>query len=725
MSIHPVILCGGSGTRLWPASRPSRPKQFLRLVGERSLFQDTVLRLRGLEGAAPPVVVAGRSHLDAIKRQLAELDVEGTVLIEPEGRDSAPAIAAAAYWIARYDPDGVAVVAASDHHIPDPGAMHDAVALAALAAARGRIVTSGVRPTEAATAYGYILPGAELRDTPGVFAIERFVEKPDAATARAYVDAGYLWNSGNFVFACSALVAGLDEHAPAVSRAARDAVAQAREDGHAIWLDQAFLTAPKISLDYALMEKTDRAAVAPVDFAWSDLGAWDAVWAASPRDADGSSVTGAGLLVGSRDCLIRNAGGPLVVGVGLERVAVVVEPDAILVCALDSAQGVKAAVDALKAGGRPEAEAPQAALAGWRDRLTAWLMTAALPAWWALGADLDQGGFHEALDFRARPVGGPRRARVQARQIYCFAAAGELGWAGPWRTAVEHGLTRLLGAYRREDGLFRTLVASDGGALDETATLYDQAFALFALAWAAKVLPERASGLEATARLVVEALRAHRAGRRGFTEVVGPTPYQSNPHMHLFEAALAWEAVSRDPTWAALADEIAALALSALIDPATGALGEHFDAAWRPAEGAAGRLVEPGHQFEWAWLLQRWGAARGDDAALAAARRLYGVGLRGVDRARGVAVDALSDDVGVTETSARLWPQTEWLKASLILDHAEEAVAAARGLQLYLDAAPPGLWRDRLGPDGRFVEEPSPASSLYHIVCAAAELARR
>ena len=725
MPIYPVILCGGSGTRLWPASRPSRPKQFIPLTGERSLFQETVLRLAGIEDARPPVVVAGAGHRAAIERQLSELGIKGVVMIEPEGRDSAPAIAAAAAWIAGREPDALAVVVASDHHIPDAAAFCAAVAVAARAAAKGRIVTFGVRPSGPATAYGYIQSGEAVEESPGVSPVARFVEKPDAATARAYVAAGHLWNSGNFVFAVSALMDELDRHAPEVARAARAALAEADQTGGVVVLGPSFRTAPKISIDYALMEKTDRAAVSPVDFTWSDLGAWDAVWAASPRDADGSVLSGPAEMIDSRDCLIRNPGGPMVVAVGLERIAVVVEPDAILVCSLDAAQGVKAATERLKGQGHAAADIVVAAsLTAWRDRLTLWLTGAALPVWWALGAD-PAGGFHEALDHLARPVDAPRRARVQARQVYSYATAGALGWSGPWRVAVEHGLDNFLARYRRPDGLFRTLVDAGGHPLEETATLYDQAFALLALASGAGALPARAGSLEADALALVGALRRTRAGARGFTETIGPTPYQSNPHMHLLEAALAWEAVAPAGIWTGLADEIADLALSRLIDPVTGALREHFDADWAPAPGPEGRLIEPGHQFEWAWLLERWGAARGNADARAAAQRLYAAGSRGIDRRRGVAIDALSDDLSVLKPTARLWPQTEWLKAALILGRTGDATAAAAGLQHYLDGAGPGLWRDKLGPEGGFIAEPSPASSLYHIVCAISELAAR
>jgi mannose-1-phosphate guanylyltransferase/mannose-6-phosphate isomerase len=726
MRIYPVILCGGSGTRLWPASRPSRPKQFIRLIGDRSLFQYTVARVQGLAGAQAPIVVAGAGHRTAIERQLAELGILGVIIVEPEGRDSAPAIAAAAHWIAAHDPDGIAVVVASDHHVPDAAAFCASVEVAAVAAAQGRIVTFGIEPAGPSTAYGYIQAADALTDAPGVFALGRFVEKPGAATAQAYVEAGFLWNSGNFVFRARTLIDELRRHAPEVGAAAAAAIEEAGPtDSGVVILGDSFRTAPKISFDYAVMEKTDRAAVAPVSYPWSDLGAWDAVWVASDRNDQGNTVSGEAMLLDSRDCLVRVSDGPLVVGIGLRRLVVVAEGDAVLICDLDTAQGVKAAVDRLKVESSPAidlARPPAPSLPALRQRLRQWLFVSALPLWWALGADHVGGGFHEALDSAAQPLSAPRRARVQARQIYSYATAGALGWPGPWKQAVEHGLDYFLARYRRPDGLFRTLVTGEGAPADETAILYDQAFALLALASAAGALADRAEELSWLAAEILATLNATRRGPRGFTEAAGPTPYQANPHMHLLKAALAWEAVSTDKIWADLADELAALSLSALIDRSSGALREYFDESWTPAAGLEGQIVEPGHQFEWAWLLERWGVARGRADARQSARRLYDIGAGGIDRVRGVAINTLLDDFSVHDAAARLWPQTEWLKASLILGQENSVVSAAEGLSRYLDDVTPGLWRDKLNPQGQWVEEPAPASSLYHIVCAIAQM---
>ena len=718
MRIYPVILCGGSGTRLWPASRAARPKQFIPLVDDRSLFQQTVLRFDGF--APAPVIVAGPAHVGHIQSQLREIGAEATILVEPEGRDSAAAIAAAALWIKGCDADGLAVAVASDHHIPDAEAFRESLARAAGAGAQGSIVTFGVKPTAPSSAYGYIRPGAAIPGQPGVFAVERFIEKPDAETARGYVESGYLWNSGNFLFRAADLALELERFAPEVLTSVSRALADASHDGSVVRLGAAFSSAPRISIDYAVMEKAARAAVAPVAFAWSDLGAWDAVWSARDKDAAGNTGD-AVLLADCADTLVRSRG-RAVVGIGLKGVAVICEPDVVLVCDLAASQDVKGAVERLRAVRPDLAAGPAVSAPG--ARLMRWLETSALPLWWALGADHQRGGFHEALEQDGRSVDAPRRARVQARQIYVYAVAARMGWKGPAITAVRHGLDTFLGRYGRPDGLFHTRVGGNGVPLDEPAALYDQAFALLALAAAAEALPDQAAALEARAGAVLEALQDWRAPAGGFVENGAGEPYQSNAHMHLLEAALAWTEAGGSPRWRTLAAEIVDLALSRFVDPDRGVLREAFAANWAPAPGLAGRIVEPGHQFEWAWLLERWGRETGDGRGPEAARRLFAAGRAGVDPRRGVAVDALLDDLTIERATARLWPQTEWLKAATILGDTGAASQAAAALELYLDVPTPGLWRDRLGADGVFVEEPAPASSFYHIVGAIAATAR-
>ena len=735
MAIVPVIMCGGGGARLWPTSRPSRPKQFLRLLGDRSLFQETIRRLSGLPGLADPVVVAGAAHEVLIAEQLEEIGQAATMLLEPSPRDSGPAIAAAMLHIAQDDPEAIAVVLASDHHIPAVEAFQAAILQAVEVARRRRVVVLGVKPDAPSSAYGYIRPGALIDPVTGGRDVDCFVEKPNRATAERHLAEGCLWNSGNFVAPVDLLIEELQIHAPELMAPVQCALDEAPAIGSVRRLSPRFSETPKISFDYAVMEKTARAAVLPVDFTWSDLGAWDAVWAAGDRNLEANNVKGSALLIDTAGAVVRAADGMMVSTVGVKNLAVIVERDAVLVCALDSAQSVKSVVEQIN----ERSWAPTGKVASLsRDlqelsgRLDDWLDVSALPLWWSLGADHSRGGFHEHLSLSGRPVDGVRRARVQMRQVYVYAAAGAAGWGGPWRQAVEHGLDYFESRYRRSDGLFRTIVDSAGAPVDETAMLYDQAFAL--LGWATAAQATRRREFEAKACDLLDRIKDQRTCALGGFAEAGERSHLSNPHMHLLEAALAWMAVGESSRWEALAQEIVDLALSRFIDPERGYIREHFDAAWRPAAGDAGRIVEPGHQFEWSWLLGRWFKLTRDRAALEAARVLFKHGVAGVDPRRGVAVDSLDDDFQVRDAQARLWPQTERLKAALLLSELDplqrrfyeaEAAAAARSLLGYLQAPVLGIWRDKLSADGAWKDEPAPASSLYHIACAIWEFRRR
>ncbi|MBN8553771.1 MAG: AGE family epimerase/isomerase [Caulobacterales bacterium] len=715
MSIYPVIMCGGAGTRLWPASRPSRPKQFLPLVQDISLFQTTVERVAPLaaQGSGELVVVAGLAHLDWLQSQLTARDVEATLLLEPSARDSGPAMAAAAAWIQARDPDAIAVFVASDHHIPDAAAFRTAVLEAAQAAETGRIVTLGVRPLSPSTAYGYIRPEPAEAEA-SVRPVGSFVEKPDGPKAREYFENGYLWNSGNFIARVDVFMNELATHAPEMAAAATAAVTEARSAGGTVYLGTTFNDATKLSIDYAVMEPTRLASVLPVDFGWSDLGAWDAV-----RDAAEVSDTGNVVRINATGGLIRAAPGVSVAAIGVDDLAIIAEPDAVLVCRLDAAQDVKRAVDELKARAAAGVSAPTPAQLGEMALdYGSWLKFRALPLWSTLGVSPD-GIFHDVLSTSARPLDAPRRARVQPRQAYVMARAGALGWRGPWRSLAVRAMDRFHAAHGRQDGLFRTLLAQDGTALDEDGKVYDQAFV---------ILAEASLGRMDAAAAALAAL-APRALAEGYLEA-GEQPYQANAHMHLLEAALAGlEAGMTD--WAHLADTLVELAMTRFLDPRSNAIREFFDAAWSPIEAGDDALIEPGHQFEWAWLLERFARLRQRPDVSEIARRIYAAGRAGIDAERDVAVDKLGPNLEAVTRQARLWPQTERLKASLLLaetaDAAErerllaDAARALHSLQRYLDET--GLWRDQMNAAGVIQDDPAPASTFYHLIAAYDQLA--
>jgi mannose-6-phosphate isomerase len=344
----------------------------------------------------------------------------------------------------------------------------------------------------------------------------------------------------------------------------------------------------------------------------------------------------------------------------------------------------------------------------------AWFVEAALPLWAEAGLDAARGGFQEALTLEGEPWPAARRSRVQTRQIWVYATAADAGLGARYGALAERAYGVYRARYLRPDGLFARVAEADGRITDPTPALYEQAFSLLAMAALERLAPGARQG-DAEALLQTLAPSRHSAG--GWRET-GGAPFQANAHMHLLEAALAWEAAGGGSAWVAVSDEIAELALARFVDGASGVLREFFDADWRVLDEAAGGLVEPGHQFEWAWLLQRWGLARGRPDALAAARRLYAHGLRGVDPVLGVAMNALWSDLRVRDPATRLWAQTEFLKAALIFGTEDDALRAAQGLALYLDTPRRGTWRDKLTPERSFVEEPAPATSLYHLVGA-------
>lgn len=363
------------------------------------------------------------------------------------------------------------------------------------------------------------------------------------------------------------------------------------------------------------------------------------------------------------------------------------------------------------------------------DELIVWLNEAAYPLWSENGWDYRYGGFQECLDHNGAPVERPRRARVQPRQVYAFAQAPRMGWAGDPARVIAHGTQNFLTRYRRPDDLFRAAVMPDGTPLEDAPVLYDQAFALLGFAAADRVLGGKLDLRGEADRLRVAILRHFKREAGGFvSDLRAGLPLQSNPHMHLFEATLAWSEATGAAEWRALADEIGDLAVGRLSDPVTGVVRENYAGDWDPAPGLAGRIVEPGHQFEWSWLLLRWADSESPEAARTARILLDVTEHSGV--CRGVAVNALLDDFSIHDPNARLWPQGERLKANALAARLfdEErywraALEAANLLMEFLGTPMRGLWYDKRTDSGEFVNEAVPASSFYHIVDAIGELA--
>ncbi|MBE1291338.1 MAG: mannose-1-phosphate guanylyltransferase/mannose-6-phosphate isomerase [Rhodobacteraceae bacterium] len=348
--VHPVLLCGGSGTRLWPLSRKSYPKQFVPLVGDETLFQASAKRLSG-PGYAPPLVLTNSDFRFIVTEQLMELGMDpGAILIEPEGRDTAPAVLAAALWLEKQDPSALMLVAPSDHVVPDPEAFREVVQAGIEAAQAGQLVTFGITPTHVETGYGYLELGAPAEGI-GPVALKRFVEKPNVAKATEMLEAGnFLWNAGVFLFSVTAILEAFRAHAEELEAAVQKSIDEGAPDLGFFRLDPAaWATAEAISLDYAVMERAANLSVVPFAAGWSDLGGWDAVWRQTEKDERGVAVSGAVTAIDCDNTLLRSEDETLeVVGIGLKNIVTVAMPDAVLVADASRAQDVKKAVAALK-----------------------------------------------------------------------------------------------------------------------------------------------------------------------------------------------------------------------------------------------------------------------------------------------------------------------------------------------------------------------------------------
>jgi mannose-1-phosphate guanylyltransferase/mannose-6-phosphate isomerase len=351
--ITPVLLTGGSGTRLWPVSRDTMPKQFLPLFGEFSTYQQTLLRVKDSLFASP-LVMTSENFRFFVQQQARDVGVEPKIVLEPMRRDSAPAIIAAALLVAKHNPQGLLLVLAADHLIPETDLFLEACRAGSAAALRGRIVTFGIVPTEAKTSYGYIHPGAA--EGGGVYRVEKFVEKPDAETAKKYVADGYLWNSGNFLFRVDVFLAEVALYQPEMLEAVKEAVDGSLEDhelGFMRLLSAPFERAPQKSIDYAIMERTVKAAVVEARFRWSDIGSWKGVYDSVDRDAAGNAIRGDAIVIDSERSLIHAERVTAVLG--LKDIVVITTPDAVLVASRDRTEDVKKLVAAVSERGYTQA----------------------------------------------------------------------------------------------------------------------------------------------------------------------------------------------------------------------------------------------------------------------------------------------------------------------------------------------------------------------------------
>ena len=353
--IIPVIMCGGAGTRLWPASRESMPKQFISLFADRSTFQETLLRVNDAGLFEKPIIVTSSDFRFIVADQLRQIGVAADIVLEPMRRDSGPALAVANVLALQRDSEAMLLVLAADHAIKHVDRFHEACRNSIPAAQQGYIVTFGIVPTEPSTGYGYLKPGAVLADNKAR-KLDAFAEKPDRATAEIYIRDGYLWNSGNFLFKAATMKTEIERFEPAIWQACAGAVAHATADLDFVRLGEAdFSAAPKISIDYAVMEKTAASAVLPVDLGWSDLGSWDALWANVERDADGNALFGPSEVIDVSNTIVQSDPSMLTTVIGVQDLVVVTSADAVLVAPRVVNDQMKTLVEKLRGKGRSEA----------------------------------------------------------------------------------------------------------------------------------------------------------------------------------------------------------------------------------------------------------------------------------------------------------------------------------------------------------------------------------
>jgi len=361
----PVIMCGGSGTRLWPLSRESLPKQFIPLFSEKSSFQTIAELLAGDSLFGDLIVITNEEYRFLVAEQLDQIRVEAQIVLEPMRRDSGPAVAVAAEMAARRSPDTIVAILAADHAIGRPEALHAVLQDAVAAAAQGHIVTLGIEPDHPATGYGYIRRGAALAEGTNIFRVEQFVEKPEAARAEGYIRDGYLWNSGNFIFPAALMLEELHALEPEMAEAVSEAVSAARQDLQFLVLDEdAFARATQKSIDYAVMERTEHAAVVPASIGWSDIGTWSSVRELAAEGLSGNAVIGDGILMDCNNVLVHSTG-TLTTALGVKDLVIVTTRDAVLVAGTPQTGQVKDLVASLKQQNRREANEHRRIMRPW------------------------------------------------------------------------------------------------------------------------------------------------------------------------------------------------------------------------------------------------------------------------------------------------------------------------------------------------------------------------
>ncbi len=742
MKILPAILCGGSGARLWPLSRTRSPKQLQALTSEQTMVVETVARVTASPECLPPCIISGTDYAEIIAKQLTDEGFKLSGLIsEPMGRDTCAATASVALFAqeleAELNEPLVVLLLPADHFIGNIPQFHSAIRQVAEAASQNWIATLSIHPNKPETGYGYIRREASKIDGLDCYQIAEFVEKPPLDVAKTYLESGnYSWNSGMFAFRADTFLTELQSLQPEIFRttkAAWDTADKITTDAasfkRVILPAEEFSLIPKISIDYGVMEKTDRACTLPVNIDWNDIGSWSAIHEVSQHDEAGNVVLSANaMLLDSQNCLVRSETKRLIATIGLTDIGIVDLPDALLVTRLDRSQDVKKIHAALSDVDSPIAHAHPSQVGRNLNRAKAWasdwLYNKALPLWISEGLDRKAGGAFDALTRQGAPIlDMPKRMRVQARQCYVLAQAGLMGHNDA-ANALHIPLDFMMTKGYLGKGRFAVTMDRYGTPANDQCDTYELAFVLYSLAYVYKLTGEKKYKVMAETTLAeLKSSFAHESG--GYVEgLPNPTgPRRANPHMHMLEAALAWVDLHQSEPFAALARELVDLFYNKFfID---GLLREYFedDLSLISSNGHSELLdVEPGHLCEWSWLLQEYGRIMGEPMEPIATMTAF-VDSFGKEAARDIIVDRVAPDGTQAKiTTSRLWPQTEYIRWKLSQNTPKSISASLscledfRAVFLNRDGEEPGHWIDQISSDGNIVNDRAPASSFYHVM---------
>ena len=737
--IIPLIMSGGSGTRLWPLSRGDHPKQFHALVDAHSMFIHTMRRLESHSEALRfdrPVVVLNHRHLTLVQESLKQQGLSArSIVVEPFGRNTAPAVAAALRASGDVDPQALMLMLPADHLIANVAAFHAAIQTGAKAASDGALVTFGIVPDRPDTGFGYIRRG-EADDA--TYRVDAFVEKPDLETAKSYVASGkYSWNAGIFLFRADVMAREIQSQRPQMWQGIQDAVPQSTTE--ITHIDrEAFAKIEGESIDYAVMENAARVNVVPVEMGWDDIGSWSQLYAVSPKDQAGNARIGDIVTIDSKDCYLRSERG-LLATVGVTDLVVVQTGDATIVANKTRSQDVKKVVDELKAAGRTEMEvtplhvAPRLPASMRTAEVRQWLYATALPFWSEAMFDPRNGGVVERLTRDGKPKLDDDfvRLRVWARQIYVYAHAKMLGWDGPADEILDRMFAHLTNHGWHSDGGWIHVAAPDGQVRDDRRDTYDHAFVLLGLAHMAKATgrADVRTWFERTLEFVDTKLADRVHG--GFIEgLPAEGPRRANPHMHLLEAWLACYELTGEHEFLQRATAMVDLFDRHFFDTETWTVTEFFQGpAWGTLADKQGQVAEPGHHYEWIWLLKRYESMSGHSRHNQCLKLFAFAESFGRNRASGLVYDEVNKDGTFERETSRCWPQTEALKALLALDKSgvqglgpriDEALSHL--LDTCLAGTVPGAWRDQFDGSGKAIAETIPVSTFYHVFCALAEL---